>query len=195
MDDTGFTRPPTTYQRKALAERMTDVADGTGNLLARVIVNRIWQHHFGPGLVRTPSEFGNQGETPIHPELLDWLASELVSGGWRLKPLHRLIMSSAVYRQGHRTESPKAEEPDPDNLLLSYRRSIRLEAECVRDSILTVSGRLNRKMFGPPFRPLIPKEAIATRSKDPYPADIKDGIGIWRRSVYAFVKRSVPNGA
>src|SRR5579862_1193556 len=88
----------TSYQRSALAEWLVDTEHGAGALLARVIVNRLWQHHFGEGLVRTPNDFGSQGERPSHPELLDWLARELIRGGWRLKPIHKLILSSAVYR-------------------------------------------------------------------------------------------------
>lgn len=170
----GFVVPRTTYQRKALAEWITDVETGAGNLLARVIVNRLWQHHFGEGLVSTPNDFGTQGAEPFDPELLDALAAELVRQGWRLKPIHRLILLSPAYR---------AEK----------RKPVRLEAEALRDSILAVSGRLNRKMFGPPFRPVIPKEAIATRSKDEYPANLQDGVERWRRSVYGFTKRSVSN--
>ena len=90
----------TTYQRAALAEWLTDVDHGAGGLLARVIVNRLWQHHFGEGLVRTPDDFGTTGDRPDHAELLDWLAAELIRGGWRLKPIHRLIVTSAAYRQG-----------------------------------------------------------------------------------------------
>src|SRR5262249_19067255 len=87
------------YRRPALAGGITDAAPGAGHLLARVIVNRLWQHHMGRGLVATPSDFGTQGEPPSHPELLDWLAQELIKGGWRLKPIHKLIMTSAVYQQ------------------------------------------------------------------------------------------------
>ncbi len=177
VDDSGFRTARTTWQRKALASWLADADQGAGQLLARVLVNRLWQHHFGEGLVRTPGDFGAQGEKPARPELLDALASEFIRQGWRIKPLHRLILRSALYRQAASQDRPP----------------IRLEAEALRDAMLAVSGRLNRKMFGPPFRPIIPKEAIATRSKDEYPTDIKDGVELWRRSVYAFVKRSVPN--
>src|SRR5262249_25260238 len=90
---------PTSYRRRALAEWITDVDQGAGHPLARVIVNRLWQHHLGRGIVGTPSDFGEQGERPTHPELLDWLARELIKNGWRLKPIHKLIMTSAVYVQ------------------------------------------------------------------------------------------------
>ncbi len=184
--------PGTTYQRAALAEWLTDVEQGAGGLLARVAVNRIWHHHFGEGLTRTPDDFGTQGEKPVHPELLDWLARELVQGGWRLKPLHRRIVTSAAYRQATAYDPAKA-AIDPENRFLWHRRPVRLEAEAIRDAMLAASGRLSPQVYGPSFRPLIPAEAIATRSKDAYPADIRDGPANWRRSVYAFIKRSVTN--
>lgn len=181
VDANGFVRPPTTYQRSALASWLTDVDQGAGALTARVIVNRIWQHHFGEGLVRTPNDFGTQGDAPTHPELLEWLAGELVRQHWHLKPIHRLIVTSAAYRQRS------------DGVPGALRRPVRLDSDALFDSILAVSGRLNRKMFGPPFRPIIPKESMATRSKDEYPSNLQDGPALWRRSVYAFAKRSVPN--
>ena len=90
---------------------MTDDKGGAGHLLARVIVNRLWQHHFGKGLVRTPNDFGAQGEPPTHPELLDYLAGELIKGGWKLKPIHKLIMTSAAYQQGERTPTRPRRRP------------------------------------------------------------------------------------
>jgi hypothetical protein len=182
----------TTYQRMALARWLTDVEHGAGALLARVIVNRLWQHHFGEGLVRTPDDFGATGSRPDHPELLERLAGELIRGGWRIKPIHRQILSSAVYRQSTAGD-PAGMAVDADDHLLWHRRPTRLEAEALRDAMLAASGRLNSVMFGPPFRPRIPAEAISTRSNDAYPADIRDGPPVWRRSVYAFIKRSVPN--
>src|SRR5439155_20781414 len=92
-------RDDSTQQRRALAEWMTDMEHGAGALVARVIVNRVWQHHFGEGLVRTVNDFGARCDPPTHPELLEWLTSEFVKGGWKLKPLHRLIMTSSVYLQ------------------------------------------------------------------------------------------------
>ncbi|MDA1050989.1 MAG: PSD1 and planctomycete cytochrome C domain-containing protein [Planctomycetota bacterium] len=133
--------------RIGLADWLTDVDRGGGHLLARVIVNRLWHHHFGRGIVATPSDFGTRGEKPSHPDLLDWLASELIRGGWKLKPIHKLIMTSAVYMQaGDVTESGR--QHDPENLLLWRRNSRRLEAEIIRDSLLAVSGTLDRTMFG-----------------------------------------------
>ncbi len=190
------TRPAgarTTFQRAALASWLTDPDGGAGRLAARVIVNRLWRHHFGEGLVRTPNDFGTQGERPTHPELLDWLAGQLIAGGWHLKPLHRLIVTSAVYRQGTRFDAEKA-AIDPDNKLLWRRRPMRVEAEVLRDAILVVSGRLDPTMYGPGVKLPIPPEAIITRTDgdNHYPTDVVDGPPVWRRTVYAFVKRSVP---
>ncbi|MCS7045591.1 MAG: DUF1553 domain-containing protein, partial [Gemmataceae bacterium] len=146
------TPPPpgwrTSYRRRALAEWLTDVDHGAGALLARVIVNRLWQHHFGRGLVATPSDFGTRGEKPTHPELLDWLARQLVENGWRLKHLHRLMMTSAAYQQSSAYDETKA-KIDRDNKLVWRHPTRRLEAEIIRDSILAVSGQLDRTMFGP----------------------------------------------
>jgi len=159
--------------------------------VARVIVNRVWQHHFGEGLVRTVSDFGTRGDPPTHPELLEWLAHEFVQGGWRLKPLHRLIMTSAVYLQDSAVDAAKA-KIDPDHRLLWRQRPQRIESEILRDSILAVSGTLNRAMFGPAVKGPIVAEAIQARNmKDPYPKDVKDSPATRRRSVYMFHKRVV----
>jgi hypothetical protein len=138
----------TSYRRRALARWMTDPEHGAGHLLARVIVNRLWQHHFGRGLVATPSDFGAQGATPSHPELLDWLATRLIEGGWRLKPIHELLMTSAAYRQGSSIDPAKA-AVDVENVLVWRQRRRRLEAEPIRDAMLSVSGLLDPRMFGP----------------------------------------------
>ncbi len=138
----------TSYRRRALAEWMTDTRAGAGQLLARVIVNRLWQHHMGRGIVSTPSDFGTQGQRPTHPELLDYLATELIRDGWRLKSLHRLIMTSAVYMQGSQADEARA-EADPDNKLLWHRPWQRLEGEVIRDAILAAGGTLDLTMFGP----------------------------------------------
>jgi mono/diheme cytochrome c family protein len=138
----------TSYRRTALANWITDTEYGPGHLLARVIVNRLWQHHMGRGIVATPSDFGYQGARPTHPELLDWLASELIRQGWRLKPIHKLIVSSSVYRQGSRFD-PAKQAIDPVNALYWRRTPRRLEGEIIRDNILAVSGGLDPRMFGP----------------------------------------------
>src|SRR5213078_4482872 len=147
-----LTPPPpgsrTSYRRRALAEWITDPKYGAGELAARVIVNRLWQHHLGRGIVATPSDFGTRGTPPTHPELLDWLANELIRNGWRLKPIHKLIMSSATYLQSSRIDAAKT-QIDPANHLCWRRPRQRLEAEVLRDALLAVSGELDQTMFGP----------------------------------------------
>ncbi len=181
---------PSTFQRAALAEWMTDPDRGAGHLVARVIVNRLWQHHFGDGLVRTPSDFGLQGDRPSHPQLLDWLAAELIAGGWRLKPIHRLMVLSQAYQQDSTYDEAKA-RIDPDDRLLWRRAPRRIEAEVLRDAILVVSGLLNPQMYGPGVRPRIHPDALATGSTYKWPTDVLDGPATYRRSVYVYVKRSV----
>ncbi|HWG45457.1 MAG TPA: PSD1 and planctomycete cytochrome C domain-containing protein [Gemmataceae bacterium] len=143
-DSKAAAKPP----RVALADWMTDSKHGGGHLLARVIVNRLWQHHFGKGIVRTPNDFGAQGEPPTHPELLDYLATELIKGGWRLKPIHKLILTSATYQQGGDANGA-ALRIDPQNRLWWHIPPRRLEAEAIRDSLLMVGGSLDLTMFGP----------------------------------------------
>ena len=152
-DATHWQEPPpenssTSYRRRSLANWMTDVDNGAGQLLARVIVNRLWQHHLGRGLVATPNDFGMQGERPTHPELLDWLASELIHNGWRLKPIHKLILTSSVYRQGSQFNSDNA-AIDPQNVWCWRFEPRRLDAETVRDAVLACGGLLDRQMYGP----------------------------------------------
>jgi len=135
-------------RRLAFAKWLTDPQHP---LTARVMVNRVWLHHFGEGIVSTPDDFGRAGELPSHPELLDWLALEFMEGSWSVKELHRLIMTSAVYRQSSRGNPAinAAQQVDPDNRLLWQQRLRRLEAEAVRDAVLHVSGSLRFQMFGP----------------------------------------------
>jgi hypothetical protein len=131
-----------------------------------VIANRIWQYHFGRGLAGTPSDFGRLGEPPSHPELLDWLASEFVDGGWRWKPIHRLIVTSAVYRQAsHRPldEVVRAARIDPQDRLLWKQSVRRLDAEEIRDAMLAVSGELDPRMGGPSEDPSRTRRTIETR--------------------------------
>ncbi len=137
----------TSHRRRAVADWITDTDRGAGDLLARVIVNRLWQQHLGRGIVATPNDFGFQGERPTHPELLDWLAAELIRGGWRLKPIRKLIMTSSVYMQDSEYRSSAA-EVDPDNSLFWRFSPRRFEAEIIRDSMLAVSGELDRTQFG-----------------------------------------------
>ena len=174
-------------RRTALA-RWLGAADNP--LTARVIVNRIWQHHFGRGIVRSSSNFGMMGDPPTHPELLDWLATELVASGWRLKAIHRLILLSAGYRASS-TARPEPLATDPLNDGLWRFDMRRLSAEELRDSIHVTSGLFNPKMYGPGVFPEIPKEVMAGQSRP------GDGWGSSppedqaRRSVYVHVKRSL----
>jgi hypothetical protein len=137
----------TSGRRAALSYWITDVEYGAGHLLARVIVNRLWQHYFGRGIVATPSDFGTQGDRPTQPELLDWLATELIRNGWRLKPIHKLILMSETYRMGELT-SAENRKIDPENHFLWHRPPHRLEAEAIRDNALAAGGLLDKTMFG-----------------------------------------------
>ena len=157
----------TSLKRQSLAKWITDVDDGAGHLLARVIVNRIWHHHFGRGIVATPNDFGKQGEDPSHPELLDWLAQRLIDENWHLKPIHALIMSSAVYQQDSAHNDSGTSHNENNSLLWRYQPR-RLPAESIRDAMLAVSGQLDKTQFGP-----------GTLSQ-----------GQKRRSIYFTVKRS-----
>jgi mono/diheme cytochrome c family protein len=159
-------------------------------LTARVAANRVWQYHFGRGLVGTASDFGVNGERPSHPELLDWLATEFVARGWSMKSMHRLIMTSSAYGQSSRWDAAAA-KADPENRLLWRFSPRRLEAESVRDAILEVSGSLNREMGGPGIYPRIDRAVIGTGSTNKWPVDVEEDAATWRRSVYVFQKRSV----
>ncbi len=155
---------PALDPRVGLANWMTDVEQGAGALLARVIVNRLWQHHFGKGLVDTPNDFGAQGERPTHPELLDWLARELVQGGWKLKPIHKLIVQSAVYQQNNDV-APANLKIDPLNRYLWHYRPRRLEAEVIRDALLAVGASLDTTMYGPSILDNTPRRSVYLRVK------------------------------
>ena len=138
----------TSFRRAALANWITDTQNGAGHLLARVAVNRLWQHHFGTGLVATPNDFGLQGKLPTHPELLDFLAQKLIDNNWQLKAIHREILLSATWLQSSE-RSPTKSELDPTNRWLSRYPSRRLEAEVIRDAMLASSGQLHLNMYGP----------------------------------------------
>jgi hypothetical protein len=183
----------TSGRRSALA-RWLVAADNP--LTARVMANRIWQHHFGRGIVRSSSNFGMLGDPPTHPELLDWLATELVAGGWRLKSLHRLILMSEAYRAastGDPEASAHAEASTLDPLNDSFWRfdMRRLSAEELRDSIHVASGAFNPKMFGPGVYPAIPKAVMAGQSRPGAGWGTSSPAEQARRSIYAFVKRSL----
>jgi hypothetical protein len=181
----------TPRRRSALAAWLTRPDNP---LTARVIVNRLWMHHFGRGIVATPSDFGVRGEPPTNPELLDWLASELVSQGWRLKPIHRIMVTSAAYRQGSEP-NPKQSAEDPENTLLWHIPRRRLDAESLRDAMLAVTGELNPKAGGPGVLVPIEKEVedlIFTEAEvvDLWP-ETPDPTEHNRRSLYLFRKRNV----
>lgn len=170
--------------RLELAERLVD---GTNPLVPRVIVNRLWQHQFGRGIVSTPDDFGKMGQPPTHPELLDWLASELARGGWSLKRMQRLMATSAAFRQSSRVETQgPAETLDPDNLLLHRANIQRLEAEALRDGLLLMSGRLDDRMYGESVLPHL-TEFMEGRGR-PGQSGPLDGNG--RRSIYINVRRN-----
>jgi hypothetical protein len=166
-------------------------------LVTRVLVNRVWLHHFGRGLVGTPSDFGMMGERPLHPELLDWLASDFVEHGWRLKRLHKLIMTSTAYIQSSRRNS-EGDERDADNQLYWRKPVQRLDAEVIRDSILATSGALNRNMFGPPVpvRPDVHGQIVVgvdkTEGDNKMPVEVPLQGEEHRRSIYIQVRRSRP---
>lgn len=159
-------------------------------LTARVMVNRLWQHHFGRGIVRSPNNFGLQGDKPTHPALLDWLAAEFLARGWRLKPLHRLIMTSSAYRMSSRGHAESLAK-DPANDLFWRFDMRRLTAEEIRDSLLALSGTLNLKMYGPGVYPAIPPEVMAGQSMPGKGWGRSPPEEQARRSIYIHVKRSL----
>jgi mono/diheme cytochrome c family protein len=178
----------TSGRRSVLADW---IASRDNPLTARVLVNRLWHYHFGRGLVATPSDFGHTGMPPTHPELLDWLASEFIEGGWKLKRMHRLIMGSRTYQQSARVSNDKAVASDPGNTLLWRQNLRRLEAEAIRDAILAASGQLNPKMGGRGVFPTLSREVLSTQSHPGLGWDTSSKEEQTRRSVYIFVKRTL----
>jgi hypothetical protein len=161
-------------------------------LTARVIVNRLWQQHFGRGIVATPNDFGMQGERPTHPELVDWLAVELVESGWSLKHIHRLMVTSTTYRQSSHfqpddADAMKAMIADPENKLLWSANRRRLGGEEIRDAMLQAAGTLNLEMHGPSAKPALPEGVSARYAWEPD----KDSVQRNRRSIYVFAKRNM----
>jgi hypothetical protein len=175
-------------RRAALAAWL---ADERNVLTWRSIVNRVWHYHFGRGLVDTPNDFGLNGSRPTHPELLDWLAVEFRDHGQSLKHLHRLILRSATYRQASRSR-PDLARVDADNRLLGRMDPSRLDAESIRDSVLAVSGKLNSTMGGPGFELFRFKDDHSPVYDHSAPEKNNDPTS-WRRTVYRFTVRSVPN--
>ncbi len=181
--------PDSTGRRSALARWLTR---SDHPLTARVMINRVWQHHFGLGIVGTSNDFGVMGDEPTHPELLDWLAVEFVERGWSLKEMHRLIVTSAAYQQSSfvdpdSAEQQKALQADPDNHLLWHFRRHRLDGESIRDAMLSISGQINVKMYGESERPKLPDGLKSTYAwkADENPEDRN------RRSIYLFARRNL----
>jgi hypothetical protein len=178
----------TAQQRRArLATWLTSVENP---LTARVLVNRVWGWHFGQALVRTPNDFGAQGEPPTHPELLDWLAHDFMDHGWSLKRLHRLILLSQTYRMSS-VAGGRGMQVDPENRLLWHFPRQRLEGEAIRDAMLTCAGTLNLKPFGPPVVPALGKQELTGLfgAKEKWPVT-KDPAEHVRRSVYLLMRRT-----
>ncbi|HEV8542237.1 MAG TPA: DUF1549 and DUF1553 domain-containing protein [Verrucomicrobiae bacterium] len=174
-------KTPVSRERTALAEW---IASRNNPLTARVMVNRIWQHHFGRGIVGSPSDFGTRGDKPSHPQLLDWLASEFMDHGWSIKHLHKLMLMSATYRQ----QSGGEIAADPENRLLSHMDRSRLEGEVIRDSLLAVSGQLNPQMGGHGVFPPIPKELFQGATGWTPSKSSEENC---RRSIYIFARRNL----
>ncbi|MBM3848074.1 MAG: DUF1553 domain-containing protein, partial [Verrucomicrobia bacterium] len=179
---------------QAVADRLQFaqwLVDPMNPLTGRVTVNRLWESLFGLGLVRTSEEFGSQGELPSHPELLDWLATELVSSRWNLKHMLKLMTTSAAYRQTSKV-SPELLQRDPDNVLLARGPRFRLSAEMVRDQALFVSGLLSSKMYGPPVKPPQPKMGLNAAFGSGTDWETSAGEDQHRRALYTTWRRSNP---
>lgn len=174
-----------TGRRTALANW---IASSANPLTARVMVNRIWQHHFGRGIVGTPSDFGKNGDRPSHPELLDWLALRFMADGWSIKKMHRLMVLSETYKMSSQI-NPQSAKIDPENRLLWHMNRLRMEGEVLRDSILAVSGRLNPQMGGPSVYPKVSDEVLSTGSTHKWGSSPEDQGR--RRTIYVFQRRSL----
>jgi mono/diheme cytochrome c family protein len=187
-----FPAPPadakTSFRRAGFSEWVTSPENP---LTARVMVNRIWQHHFGEGIVRTPSNFGKMGERPTHPELLDFLASEFVRSGWSIKHIHRLIMKSTAYRMAS-DDIEANRQIDADNKLVWRMPRRRVEGEVIRDAVLAVAGTLDRGVGGPAVYPYIDPVLFQSSSKRTWNGKAVNDPSTYRRSVYVFSKRTIP---
>jgi hypothetical protein len=177
----------TSGRRRALGEWL---GSEENPLTARVIVNRIWSHHFGRGIVATLDNFGKMGGDPTHPELLDWLAVEFMSRGWSIKQMHRLIMTSRAYRMSSDYQDEASSEKDPDDKYLWRFRIQRLDAEIIRDAMMAASGALDLTMGGPPVFPHLPDEILRSTTEGIWKKE-EDGPANWRRSVYVYRKRGL----
>jgi hypothetical protein len=185
----------TSLRRRTYAEW---IVSPQNPLTWRVMVNRVWQHHFGAGIVASPSNFGLSGMKPTHPELLDWLAAQFIANGGRLKPLHKLMLMSATYRQqsgfvvrASARSEPRNGQADPMNTLLWRMNKQRMEAEVIRDCILAASGKLNPKLGGPGIKPRIRADLLDASQRNKWPVLETETAEHWRRSVYIYVKRQL----
>ncbi len=178
----------TSGRRRALAEWLGSTENP---LTARVIVNRIWQLHFGRGIVSTLDNFGKMGEKPTHPELLDWLAVEFMNRGWSIKEMHRLMMTSEAYQMASQFNDAGDVEKDPENINLWRFRIQRLDAEIVRDAVMSASGALNLQIGGPAVFPHLPDEILESMKNGIWNRE-EDGPAVWRRSIYVYRKRGLP---
>lgn len=178
----------TSGRRLALAEWLT-ARDNP--MTARVMVNRIWHHHFGRGIVGTLDNFGKMGEQPAHPELLDWLAVEFMNRGWSIKQMHKLIMTSEAYQMASEYNDTANAAKDPENKSLWRYHITRLEGEIIRDSVMAVAGTLDRTMGGPAIFPFVQQELLDSIERGIW-RNQPDGPKVWRRSVYIYAKRSLP---
>jgi hypothetical protein len=188
-----LTFPPPEPDAKSSLRRLTFaqwITSPDNPLAWRVLANRIWQYHFGQGIVETPSNFGFTGANPTHPELLDFLARQLIAHGGRLKPMHKQLLMSATYQQSSRG-SAIGNQRDPANRLLWKMNLRRMEAEVVRDSILATSGKLNLEMGGPGIKPRLRPELIPSSQRNKWPAVKQEDAQHWRRSVYIYSKRQL----
>ncbi len=186
-----FQPPPaaasTSWRRRHFAEW---IASEDNPLTARVMVNRIWQHHFGEGIVRTPSNFGKTGMQPSHPELLDWLSTEFVRSGWSVKHMHRLLLTSEAYRMASR-DLPENLAKDATNRYFWRQSRNRHEVEVIRDQIMAVAGTLDRSVGGPAVRPYIDPTLFQSSTFRTWPGMAIGDPASWRRSIYVFSKRSI----
>ncbi len=201
--DAGALRPgipevfggPMAHDRTAVPPNRLDLArwlvSDENPLTARVTVNRVWMRYFGRGLVETEEDFGTQGTPPTHPELLDWLARAFIRSGWSMKSLHRLIVTSATYRQSSHAR-PDLEEIDPRNRLLARQTRLRLEAEIIRDAALAASGLLDRSIGGPSVRPPQP-DGVYAFTQQAKKWTTSEGSDRYRRGMYTFFYRSAPH--
>jgi hypothetical protein len=179
----------TSGRRRALAEWL---GSAQNPLTARVIVNRMWYHHFGRGIVATLDNFGKMGEPPTHPELLDWMAVEFMNRGWSLKQLHRLMMTSEAYQMASVFDHGGNLNKDPENHLLWRFRPQRLDAETIRDNILATSGGIDLTVGGLPIFPHVPDNILDTEKVKGTWKNQPDGPAVWRRSIYVYQRRSLP---